>query len=125
MGNGNHSPNLTGLSDFVGSTDREPALFFVGRQDVLGQIKRDLERRLRHWRAGREGAWQGGTWLIQGAPGAGKTALLSHLKQTLPAAMKTDNGNERVELQVCSLHTRDLCSAVPATPHVSNSSGKP
>ncbi len=77
-------PDLRGLREFSESTDRETPVAFVGREEQIGALKRDLEARFRQ-RQGWEGpgfppAWEGATWLFQGAPGAGKTALLRHLK---------------------------------------------
>ncbi len=77
-------PDLGGLKEFSESTDRETPVAFVGREEQIGALKRDLEARFRQ-RQGWEGpgfppAWEGATWLFQGAPGAGKTALLRRLK---------------------------------------------
>ncbi len=77
-------PDLGGLREFSESTDRETPVAFVGREEQIGALKRDLEARFRQ-RQGWEGpgfppAWEGATWLFQGAPGAGKTALLRRLK---------------------------------------------
>ncbi len=77
-------PDLRGLKEFSESTDRETPVAFVGREEQTGALKRDLEARFRQWQ-GWEGRgdppkWKGATWLFQGAPGAGKTALLECLE---------------------------------------------
>ena len=72
-------PDLEGLRFFSEPSDREPAAFFVGRADETEDIERALARALRHAQAGQRSA--GATRLIQGAPGAGKSALLAHLEK--------------------------------------------
>ena len=71
------STDLPGVSSRGGGTarwetmdvdDRGPAKFFHGREDVLGAVA--------HKRARARATGGGTTFLIQGAPGAGKTALL-------------------------------------------------
>ncbi len=61
---GKSSPPPTGR-------DRGPAAFFHGRQEIIDTFTSALERYL--------GKKRGTTFLIQGAPGAGKTALLDVL----------------------------------------------
>ncbi len=56
-------------SDFI--EDRGPAEYFHGRQEIIDTFTSALERYL--------GKKRGTTFLIQGAPGAGKTALLDVL----------------------------------------------
>ncbi len=56
-------------SDFI--EDRGPAEYFHGRQEIIDTFTSALERYL--------GKKRGTTFLIQGAPGAGKTALLDKL----------------------------------------------
>ena len=72
-------PDLEGLRFFSEPSDREPAAFFVGRAEETEDIERALARALRHAQAGQRSA--GATRLIQGAPGAGKSALLAHLEE--------------------------------------------
>ncbi len=57
-------------SDFI--EDRGPAEYFHGRQEVIDMFTSALKRYLSKKR--------GSTFLIQGAPGAGKTALLDQLR---------------------------------------------
>ena len=73
--------DLDALKDFAELPDREASPFFGGRADEIETVESAL-RRIRkrvlkgHWRpAGGE------TILFQGAPGAGKSALLHHLVQ--------------------------------------------
>lgn len=73
----NDTPDIEGLRAFVREGDRNRARFFVGRERQIrdiGQIGADAYA---GFRSGRPLA--GTTRLIQGAPGAGKTALLSHI----------------------------------------------
>ena len=76
----NSGPDLEGLRFFSEPSDRERAPFFVGRAGEIEDIERALTRALRHAHAGQRSA--GATRLIQGAPGAGKSALLAHLEET-------------------------------------------
>ena len=71
--------DLEGLRFFSEPSDRERAAFFVGRAGETEDIERALARVLRHAQAGQRSA--GATRLIQGAPGAGKSALLAHLEE--------------------------------------------
>ncbi len=57
-------------SDFI--EDRGPAEYFHGRQEIIDTFTRALKRY--------RGQKRGTTFLIQGAPGAGKTALLDKLR---------------------------------------------
>ncbi len=88
-------PDLRGLREFSESTDREAPVAFVGREEQIGALKRDLETRFRQWQGwegpGFPSAWEGATWLFQGAPGAGKTALLRQLK-SLKARVPVGDG---------------------------------
>ena len=72
-------PDLEGLRFFSEPSDREHAAFFVGRAGEIEDIERALARALRHAKAGQRSA--GATRLIQGAPGAGKSALLARLEE--------------------------------------------
>ena len=75
----NGGPDLEGLRFFSEPSDREHAAFFVGRDDEIDDIERALARALRHAQSGQRSA--GATRLIQGAPGAGKSALLARLEE--------------------------------------------
>ena len=72
-------PDLDALRSFSELPDRESSPFFGGRAEEIGLVERALSR-IRE--RAREGHWRpsgGETILFQGAPGAGKSALLHHL----------------------------------------------
>ena len=72
-------PDLDALRWFSELPDREATPYFGGRADEIGMVERALNR-IRD--RAREGHWLpsgGETILFQGAPGAGKSALLHHL----------------------------------------------
>ena len=71
-------PDFDGLKDFSELPDREDTPFFGGRTDEIATVERALKRIQRRTQ---EGHWHpagGETLLFQGAPGAGKSALLRH-----------------------------------------------
>ena len=86
------------LAEFARRSDREDPPTFVGRGDILQRMEDDLQNRLLRWREGASDAWRGGTWLVQGAPGAGKTALLAQLRKRVA----------QPPVRTCTLHVRDL-----------------
>ena len=70
--------NFVALKEFAELPDRDATPFFGGRADEIATVERALERIRRRTQ---EGHWQpagGETVLFQGAPGAGKSALLHH-----------------------------------------------
>ena len=71
--------DLEGLRFFSEPSDRGVASFFVGRSALIDDIERAAASALRNALAG----WRyaSATRLIQGAPGAGKSALLAHLEE--------------------------------------------
>ena len=72
-------PDLDALRRFSELPDREATPYFGGRTDEIGLVERALNRIRERTR---EGHWRpsgGETILFQGAPGAGKSALLHHL----------------------------------------------
>ena len=72
-------PDLDALRWFSELPDREATPYFGGRADEIGLVERALNR---IGKLAREGHWcpsGGETILFQGAPGAGKSALLHHL----------------------------------------------
>ena len=77
-------PDLEGLRAFVREGDRNRARFFVGREAQIRDIEQACADAFAGFRAGRPLA--GTTRLIQGAPGAGKTALLSQIAGILESA---------------------------------------
>ncbi len=74
------SPDLEGLAEFAKRGDRERAQFFVGRDRQISEVERLCARTLAQVRK-MEPAVEGATQLVQGAPGAGKTAILSELRR--------------------------------------------
>ena len=59
--------------------DRGPAKYFHGRKQILHDFNELVERATQ--------ADSGTTFLIQGAPGAGKTALLYECGEPVPAPL--------------------------------------
>ena len=90
-------PRLRALRRFARTTNRERPILFAGREDQVGPFMRDLKRRTKVWQGWRKSnplkadppeskpppAWESTTWLFQGAPGAGKTSLLRHLREEI------------------------------------------
>ena len=79
-------PDLDALRSFSELPDREATPYFGGRADEIGVVERALSRIRERVR---EGHWRpsgGETILFQGAPGAGKSALLHHLVRRWRAA---------------------------------------
>ena len=71
-------PDFGGLREFARTRDRRLTPFFVGRAAVLDDIEWTCGQALRDYRSGRR--TEDATRLIQGAPGAGKTAILGFLE---------------------------------------------
>ncbi len=79
-------PDLDALRRFSELPDREATPYFGGRADEIGLVERALNR-IRD--RARDGHWHpsgGETILFQGAPGAGKSALLHHLVRSWRSA---------------------------------------
>ena len=72
-------PNIAGLREFSRISDRKLTPFFVGRSEVLEDIEWTCSQAFQDYRAGRR--TEDATRLIQGAPGAGKTAILGFLEE--------------------------------------------
>ena len=83
---GNRGSDLEGLRFFSEPLDRGVASFFVGRSALIEDIERAAASALRNASAGLR--YASPTQLIQGAPGAGKSALLAHLEQKWSLAGK-------------------------------------
>ncbi len=64
----------TALQKYINKKDRAAPLFFTGRREELAIAHAALDNL-------KEGEAEGNTVVFQGAPGAGKTALLNHLKE--------------------------------------------
>jgi len=82
------------LRDFVESGDKEPPPVFVGRESILSRMERDAARAWKGAGAAAHGT-PGMTNVVQGAPGAGKSAILSELK-TRSTARTRATGRSRV-----------------------------
>ncbi len=72
-------PDLDGLRRFAGGGDRDRTPFFTGRSAQIDAMEETCERALEGFSEGQPET--GATHLIQGAPGAGKTALLHELSR--------------------------------------------
>ncbi len=81
-------PPIT-IDELAAGDDKEKAAFFVGREDIIAGIESTvagIESRIKAdfsetgLQPGKTTIASQKTWLIQGAPGAGKSALLSHLQ---------------------------------------------
>lgn len=83
------------VQSYIDEGDRQSPLFFTGRQQEQGMAQGIL----RNLRAGKT---QGNILVFQGAPGAGKTALLNHLKETLQNECVT------ARLSVSIVHQPDI-----------------
>ncbi len=81
--NQNDTPDLEGLKEFEGSSDRDYARFFVGRTTVLGDIDKAWRRRMTAWSPSNATAFSSATRIVQGAPGAGKTSVGARLEREL------------------------------------------
>lgn len=69
----NTPPDLDGMRAFIARGDRERPDVFVGRDDVVAALGETLEV------LEREATLRGAPRIVQGAPGAGKTALMHEL----------------------------------------------
>lgn len=91
-------PDLEALEAFAALGDRESTPFFAGRDREIAAIDALCVRALTHARAG--AGMQGATQLIQGAPGAGKTALLSEMARRWALGETLRNAAAPVAVQV-------------------------
>ena len=80
-----------GLAFFIGGSDKNPPPVFVGRQEVLEDIVGTANRA---WTL-RDRGESGVTRLIQGAPGAGKSSILTKLEERLNGR-RTKAGTPRI-----------------------------
>ena len=72
-------PDIEALRTYAILADRQLTPFFAGREEIVGHVEDACRQALEDCRSGRGAS--GRTWLIQGAPGAGKTSLLRHLEE--------------------------------------------
>ena len=79
----NNAPNIEGLREFLLSSDRDYAPFFVGRTTVLDDINNSWQHRMKQWFQGNTKAFSSSTRIVQGAPGAGKTSVGARLAKEL------------------------------------------
>ena len=110
------APPVT-IEQYRNRSDKQKAIFFVGRTDIIAGIETtvaDIESRIKAETS--DTGLQPGkiltsqdTWLIQGAPGAGKSALLSHLESIWaareggPVTVRIDPNNLRNETVVTGI----------------------
>jgi len=80
--NGNLVERLT-LENFSHRTGRHITPFFAGRRDLIEVARQRRDEVLINVRNGKRNPAAGVTLLFQGAPGAGKTSLLTKLQQCL------------------------------------------
>ena len=90
-------PDFDALKDFAELPDREASPFFGGRTNEIATVEHALNRIRKRTQ---EGHWRpagGETVVFQGAPGAGKSALLHHMVkiwrnsgQNAPVVVDTD-----------------------------------
>ncbi len=110
------APPVT-IEQYRNRNDKQKAIFFVGRKDIIAGIETtvaDIDSRIKADTSG-TGLQPGktltsqDTWLIQGAPGAGKSALLSHLESIWaareggPVTVRIDPNNLRNETIVTGI----------------------
>ncbi len=74
--------NPTSLQKYIDKKDRTTPLLFTGRREELAIAHAAVDNLT-------GGQTQGNTVVFQGAPGAGKTSLLEHIKETLPKGCDT------------------------------------
>ena len=95
------------MQKFARPKDRGRARYFVGRTDICQKIQGHLQKSITDWQEKKPTLpWADQTTLLQGAPGAGKSALLAHLAGTLPDAVQSHR-----PLRVCRLSVADLAAA--------------
>lgn len=70
-------PDIEGLKAFLDVSDRDVAMFFVGRVAEIAAVEKTCANAFAAVKRGKPASST--TLLFQGAPGAGKTSLLSHL----------------------------------------------
>ena len=103
-------PDLDALRRFSELPDREATPYFGGRTDEIGLVERALNRMRERVRDGHWNPSGGETILFQGAPGAGKSALLHHLVRSwrsagpeAPVVVATD-ASHYADARALSLH---------------------
>ncbi len=115
-------PIKQSLLKFANRSDKEYAQYFVGRQDIIAGIENtvaEMQQLIAGQNAKQLVASQLNlsnqrTWLVQGAPGAGKSALQSHLQQSW---LQRRNGPFTVSLEATEIKdeanlTRIIANAI-------------
>ena len=90
------------LQNFADCKDRGTAKYFVGRTEIIKNITGNLQQCIQNQGEVSDN-WSDQTTLLQGAPGAGKSALLRHLETLLPKTIKS-----KQPVQICILDPEDL-----------------
>ncbi len=108
------------LRDYVAGEAREAPPVFAGRRGVVADIEATAATTLARWRDGRR--FPGLTRVVQGAPGAGKSALLAHMEKKWSAAQAAEDAGAPVAVNISLLDLRDpdrfvdvVDQAVPAS----------
>ncbi len=112
-------PPIT-INELAAGDDKDKAAFFVGRKELIANIESTvagIESKLKTDNLGvrlqpRMTIANQKTWLVQGAPGAGKSALLTHLQSRW---MARKNGPVVVEIDPNNLRNESL-----VTRHIAN-----
>lgn len=102
------SQQLDDLRIFIRKKDREYPPVFVGRKTALRSIRDQAERTRDQILNADEHAAKGTTQILQGAPGAGKSATLTHLQKTWA---KTARDVQTKPPQLLCVTASDFCSA--------------
>ena len=108
------SPDIEGLKRFAVSVDRASPFKFAGRTDELEVFYLNLDRLWESWREGDPGeqaSWPGEIFLFQGAPGAGKTAMLDRLgfaKAKTPECDLKEHLPPKTPVRVYDLNLEDM-----------------
>ena len=84
------------LQEYIRREARDEPPVFVGRENAVRDIETAAETALEVWRA--KDRFPGLTRVVQGAPGAGKSSLLAHLRRKWNAAREA--GDEAAPLAV-------------------------
>ena len=94
------------LRRYISREARAAPPVFVGRQRVVRDIEAAAAATLDAWRAGED--FPGLTRVVQGAPGAGKSSLLAHLRRKWEAARADGDRGAPVAVNISLLELRDL-----------------
>ena len=93
------------LRRYVRREARDAPPVFVGRQPVVNDIETTAGTAWEVWREGE--AFPGLTRVVQGAPGAGKSSLLAHLRRKWEAARKSGDKTSPLAVNISLLDLRD------------------